>query len=177
MRPNEVALAKRLHNALKSYSSAVRPLPGISTDAARNSLVEQMIESMRRVRYVAIVAGREIAQARADPANPAFDPLKASILHLRRGDMEEAFWLIFLFVHFGRSARTGWRLARDIYGRLGQGQIWDWGNVSHNPEAFREWLAQNEVQLRGGDGVPRQFGNPGWPPQTPPPVAGSNSPT
>jgi hypothetical protein len=32
-----------------------------------------------------------------------FDPLKAAVLHYRRGRVDEAYWLVFLAVHFGKA--------------------------------------------------------------------------
>ena len=72
--------------------------------------------------------------------------------------MEEAFWLVFLFVHFGKHQAGGWRYARDIYGRLGASTSWDWPHVSADPEAFRTWLAANIPRLRQR-GLPGGFGN------------------
>jgi hypothetical protein len=87
-----------------------------------------------------------------------FDPLKAAILHQRAGDLDEAFWCVFLFVHFGRHRRAGWRYVREVYGRLGDGRRWDWRGVSRQPKAFREWLNEHLDELQR-EGVPRGFGN------------------
>jgi hypothetical protein len=87
-----------------------------------------------------------------------FDPVKAAILHMRSGRTDDAFWLVFVFVHFGKHVRDGYQLARDIYGRLGGAPAWDWDHVSDDPRGFREWLHQVQDRLRG-DGVRRRFGN------------------
>lgn len=117
-----------------------------------------MLESIHRIEYVARVRQRDISPSRKNPHSEMFDPLKAAILYQNAGDIDEAFWMVFLFVHFGKHAKTGWRLARDIYGALG-GQIWTWSRVSANPTAFRQWLASNLGTLLGGDGIARHFGN------------------
>jgi hypothetical protein len=121
-------------------------------------LIEQMLESVHRVEYVARIRRRDISPSRKDPNTAFFDPLKAAILYQNAGDIDEAFWMVFLFVHFGKNIKTGWRLARDVYGALG-GQPWVWTRVSADPAAFREWLASHLATLRGGDGVARHFGN------------------
>jgi hypothetical protein len=136
-----------------------RPLPGVATAANEVALVSQLVESMRRVQYVSAISARPISPLRADPASDLFDPLKAAIFHKRHGNTEEAFWLVFLFVLFGKHRVTGWRLARDVYGGLGQGYIWDWGRTSANPGDLRHWIAANEAVLRGADGIQRAFGN------------------
>src|SRR5205823_89573 len=118
----------------------------------------QALESLHRVEYVSRIRQRTLSPARQDPTSDAFDPLKAAILFQNAGRLDDAFWMVFLFVHFGKHRRTGWRLARDVYGALG-GQPWAWAIVSTNPQAFRQWLASNLLTLQGRDGVARHFGN------------------
>lgn len=66
--------------------------------------------------------------------------------------------MVFLFVHFGKHHRAGWRYAREVYGRLGDGSRWDWASTSANPSSFRGWLAAHQGELRR-EGIPRGFGN------------------
>jgi hypothetical protein len=87
-----------------------------------------------------------------------FDPLKAGILHQRQGRIDEAFWLVFLFVQFGKHARAGWRYACEIYGRLGDTARWDWANTSASPSGFRKRLHSHQGELKR-EGVSRGFGN------------------
>jgi len=105
-----------------------------------------------------VLRERKLSELRAEPNNELFDPLKAAILHQRRGNIEEAFWLVFLFVHFGKHARAGWRYAREVYGRLGGGGRWDWASTSADPSGFRSWLDSHQGELKR-EGVPRGFGN------------------
>jgi len=100
----------------------------------------------------------ELSPCRAEPRDTRFDPLKAAVIELRGGRGEEAFWLVFLYVHFGKHARGGWRYLREVYGRLGSGNRWDWASTSADPAAFRAWLDASEPELRRG-GVPGGFGN------------------
>ena len=158
MRPRDRELAQRLDAELVAFHGATRPLPGVCGADRRKALIEQMLESIHRVRFVQTVRGRPISERRADPNDELFDPLKAAILHQRRGNLEEAFWLVFLFVHFGRNLRGGWRYAREVYGRLGDGTLWDWASTSRDPGAFRAWLNANQDELKRR-GVPGGFGN------------------
>ena len=158
MRPGDRALARRIEAGLDAFSCNRRPLQGIRDAAQRSALLEQLIESVHRVRYVGLMRTRELSAFRADPNHYLFDPLKAAMLHQRAGDIEEAFWLVFLFVHFGKHARAGWRYAREIYGRLGESGRWDWAATSADPAGFRAWLHAHQQQLRRV-GVPRGFGN------------------
>lgn len=117
-----------------------------------------MVESERRARYYSFLRShRTLDPGRADPRRSHFDPLLASILKLGAGDLDEASWLVFLAVHFGRNRRTGWSLARDVYGAAG-GAPWTWDHTSANVSSFRTWLAANESALRNGP-PRRHFGN------------------
>lgn len=159
MKSKEKSLAHKLGAKLSQFDQQNRSLPGIRAAANRNALIEQLIESIRRIRFVSLIDSRALTEMRADPTCDLFDPLRAAILHKRKGDTEEAWWLVFLFVHFGKHRRTGWRLARDIYGGLGRTTWWSWQRTSMDPHAFCHWLASHEHTVQGGDGVSRHFGN------------------
>jgi len=158
LRPKDRVRATALLDALERFHSERYRLPGIARVKRRDALVEQIFESLHRIEYVQRIRERPISGNRADPSRDLFDPLKAAILFQNLGDLDEAFWLVFYFVHFGKNARTGWRLARDVYGALG-GSPWNWPRTSGDPNAFRRWLASNQVTLQGRDGVERHFGN------------------
>ncbi len=157
MRPADVERAKELSAKLVAFRDGVRPLPGISEPLPLAVLVEQMIDSLRRVEFAYIVRDGKMDPVRANPASLAFDPLRAAVYWVRRGNADEACWLVFLFVHFGKHTRDGYRLLRDIYGALGEGR-WTWERVQSDPSTFREWLRKNEARLKS-DGVRRRFGN------------------
>jgi hypothetical protein len=157
VRPSDMEEAARLENELLAYSRGVRPLPGIGTRVRRTAFLEQVMESIRRVRFIQVLRERDICRDRADPNSILFDPLKAAALQEREGSREEAFWLVFLYVHFGKHGRAGWRYARQVYGRLGDGLRWDWLSVSRDVPGFRAWLDNNQAALMIGR--PRGFGN------------------
>lgn len=157
MKPRDQARAHELDVKLVAFDSGARPLPGINDATRRGVLVEQLVESLRRIDYVHFVRDEQFDPGRADPSTGIFDPLRAAVFWMRKGNIDEAFWLVFLFVHFGKHPKDGWRLVRDIYGALG-GQPWIWARVSSDPSAFRTWLAANEKRLQS-DGVSRRFGN------------------
>lgn len=159
MRPGDRELATTLCQALERFSRERHRLRGIREAACKLALVEQMVESIRRVRYVSVIRERDISPLRADPESELFDPVKGAALLDRQGHFEEACWLVFVFVHFGKHRRTGWRLARDVVGSLGEGEHWTWERVSATPTEFCRWLQANQSVLRGKDGVVRRFGN------------------
>ncbi|MCG8094943.1 MAG: hypothetical protein JAZ17_15190, partial [Candidatus Thiodiazotropha endolucinida] len=85
-------------------------------------------------------------------------PLKAAIIKKNEGNTNEAYWLALIATHFGKSAVSGWRLARDIYGGIYSKNIWTWNKVSEDPGAFKDWY--NEVyETLISDGIVRRFGN------------------
>lgn len=145
---------------LRHVAANVRQLPGIQPAGHLETLVCQIIDSVRRIDFVRRIS-REyagISPLRADPNSDLFDPLKGAIWHYHQQNHDEACWLVFLATHFGKHAVDGWRLCRDIYGKLGGPGRWDWHSISPNPDAFRLWLNQNIARLRG-DGVRRRFSN------------------
>lgn len=158
LRPRDLDLAKRLEAGLLSYAQDKRPLLGLRHSSRRKAFLEQLLESIHRVKYVSVIRARELSVRRADPNDELFDPLKAAILHERQGNIDEAFWLVFLFVHFGKHPRAGWRYAREVYGRLGDGLRWDWASTSADPSGFREWLAAHHDEIKRPR-LPRGFGN------------------
>lgn len=158
MRAKDREIAAFIDEGLRRFEREETPLPGLRDPSYRAALLSQMVESVRRVRFVAVLRTQELSLLRGDPSSDLFDPLKASVLHLREGAYDEACWLVFLSVHFGKHRRSGWRLARDIYGRLGESYPWSWALTSADPMAFREWLHMNQARLKS-DGIPRHFGN------------------
>jgi hypothetical protein len=158
MRPRDRDIALRLCAGLEAYESHTRALPGIADPESREVLIEQLLASVHRVEYVKRLGQRQLSACRADPNDIRFDPLKAAVLHLRIGRREEACWLVFLSVHFGKHAAGGWRYLREVYGRLGSGQRWDWASISGAPGDFRAWLQHQKDHIRR-EGAQGGFGN------------------
>ena len=156
MRPRDSKRAKQLDQALADFDANVRALPGIATAQARACLIDQILESIRRVRFVHTIRGRDISRRRADPLDDMFDPVRAAVLHQLAGRTDEAFWLVFLFVHFGKHTPDGWRYLREVYGG-GQTGAWTWARVSADVAAFRADLNNRALHIRRKD-VPGGFG-------------------
>ncbi|MGN7727131.1 hypothetical protein ACTJIL_15100 [Luteimonas sp. 22616] len=152
-------MAEQFRGRINEFERTHGLLPGIEDFAGREALVEQMIESVRRIKFVTTVRARPLDARRTDPTSDIYDPVRAAIVFDKAGEVDEAAWQIFLSVHFGHSLTSKWRLPRDIYGRLGSGRLWGWREVSTGVLAFRMWLDANQATLKGGDGVVRRFGN------------------
>ena len=83
-----------------------------------------------------------------DPNSGKFNPFAAAVLHHRKGNLDEAMWIVFLATHFGHHPRAKWRYTERVYGRLGNGR-WSWQSVASCVDGFRQWLAANTVSVKG----------------------------
>ncbi|GAB3741842.1 alpha-glutamyl/putrescinyl thymine pyrophosphorylase clade 3 protein [Spirosoma lituiforme] len=154
MREKNQELTSELKEKLIDFSHHIH-MPGINTTQNLECLIKQIVDSVRRIKYISLIKENVYKSAHiADPNYSHFDPIKAAIWHKNQGNIDEAFWLIFLFVHFGKHAVNEWKLVKDIYGQLGSGQLWDWEAINNEPNLFRAWLNQNQEALKGG-----RFGN------------------
>lgn len=137
-------------------SSAIMRLPGIAKPQSLQTLAMQMVESERKQDRTRRFARRQPSVDRLSPGLETFDPEFAAVASHLAGDLDEACWLVFLSVHFGRHADDGWDLCRQIYGGFGPSAMWTWARVSHDPNQFQSWL-NSALQSRNMP-MPR-FGN------------------
>jgi hypothetical protein len=145
-------------HALECFERMNGALPGIVHPEHRAAFVEQLVDSERRTEYFEHIVSRPGGCGVTDPRSPAFNPLRAAIVQSHAGNQDEAFWLVLLFVHFGKHRRSGWHLIADIYGQLGAGTLWSWRAVSSDVQGFRVWLDNNLATIRSLE--PRRgFGN------------------
>lgn len=156
MWPTRSKRMQELDQALQEFSNSNRRLLGIADPSYRETLVLQMIASIRRLDYTKAIKSRDISAERCDPASDLFEPERAAALLARTGQADEAIWLIFLATHFGQHGRYKWSMLRDIYSGLGGG-IWTWCRVSADPQQFRAWLQQNVGNIRGAFGNHRKY--------------------
>ena len=157
MRPVDIALANDIENRLLSYNRNVRSLTGIRAVAKKRCFIMQIIDSIRRIKYITVIKNRSISATCADATNIAFDPIKGAVWHMHQNNFDEAFWLVFLFTHFGKSRTSSWQRIKDIYGGLGHPAIWTWERTSQNPDEFRFWLEDNIENIGGSFGNHRKY--------------------
>ena len=156
MKRTDQARITALSDGLKRFEKR-KPLPGIANKDARSSLIAQLVESIRRIDYIKAIRQRPISRERCKPGD-LFDPHKAALLKAADGDLDEAFWLTFLSVHFGKHRRKKWMVTRLIYGAFTDEPYWTWKRTSKDPAAFRRWLKQHESKLKGiGFGNHRKY--------------------
>lgn len=138
MHPQYKLLYGRLVRLLNSYDAA--PLLGLKSDDTVATLAMQFVESERKRDRILRLANRMPGADRLSPGLESFDPEFSAIERRISGDIEEAAWLTFLSVHFGRHGKDGWLLCRQIYGGLGPTPYWTWKQVTADPASFRPWL-------------------------------------
>lgn len=151
---------ERLSGALAEYCRLVSRPGGLQSDRYIEAFVGQLVDSERRNLYVQRLLRTDLDDSCADPnATDSFDPLRAAILHKRQGSLDESFWMVFLYTHFGKNVRAGWRYARETYGRLGAANDWwTWSRVSQDVVGFRNWLDSNYTSITDRS-RPIGFGN------------------
>lgn len=151
MSSRDAQWTNQIDAGLAAYEQDHGALPGLASVGARESLRRQLIDSIHRVEFVRTIAARPASEQRIDPDSDLFDPLRAAVVAHRNGNIDEAFWLVFLATHCGRNKSTGWRLAAELYGGNGLDERWTWARVTRGH--FRRWLAEN------ADGFTGRFGN------------------
>lgn len=142
MAKNDADLAARLEQQLRDYRVDGQPLPGIANAAALSTLVKQMVESVHRVEFVKRIRDKKdkISVRRIDPKDDMFDPIRAAVWHMEEGNIDEAFWIVFLFVVCGRNLSTGYGLLRMVYGAFEDEFIWTWEQFNSEKNGFTLWL-------------------------------------
>lgn len=155
MWPSRHAEHQRLVAALTA-ARAAQGLQGLPNNQTIETLAMQFVASQRREDYYHLAQRKPVSANRANPSHVSFDAERAVGYHMRRGDVNEAGWLIFLMTHFARVPESGWRRLQDVYGMLGAG-VWDWPAVAGNPAAFCRWLDANWQNVGGGFGNHRKY--------------------
>jgi hypothetical protein len=160
VKPADKAIHAQIQSGLAAYEEANGSLPGIRQSDRREAFVEQIIASVHRREYISRIRARPLSELRRNPRSELFDPVKAAITYMRSGDMEEACWLAFLSVHFGRHRSKGWRYCAAVYAGAGAAKGWDWPSVAQEVQSFAEWMTESAERIRragGGFGNHRKY--------------------
>ncbi|MFZ5554496.1 MAG: hypothetical protein ACOZCO_15360 [Bacteroidota bacterium] len=154
IRPYDLKLSRAIKMKLISFNNII-PLTGVRSNSRLDCFTAQIIDSIRRVKYIEFIKNKPtISDQCQDPNHIAFDPLKAAILHYRKKNYDEAFWLVFLSTHFGKNGKSKWSLTAAVYGGLGQ-RLWTWDRIINNQLDFLDWLRHNQTRLKSKG----KFGN------------------
>ncbi len=158
MKERDRVRAAALDRRLVEHSAKQQQLAGVTDSTARTVFVRQLIDSLHRVEYPRRLLERPASPRRSDPGDEEFfDPIRAAVFHAQQGNHDEACWMVFFFVTYGKGKHTDWRLIRDIYGRLGQGRRWDWAAAVADPAGMAQWIVDHAEAL-WPKGTPRPFG-------------------
>jgi hypothetical protein len=142
-----------LENKINSYhTDKGLILAGLDNYQRKDVFIRQMIDSIKRIKYIRTICERDISVRRIDPSDGIFDPIRAAIWFKRNGNIDEAFWFIFLFSHFGKNLKTKWNLLKAIYGHLGNVNKWTWRAIIDDTTSFIDWLDFNQSLLRSKGG-------------------------
>ncbi|MBK8886061.1 MAG: hypothetical protein IPN46_05690 [Saprospiraceae bacterium] len=111
------------------------------------SFVTQLIDSIKRNDYVYLINSSQFSEQVTDPNSPAFNPIKAVAFYISIEEHEEAIWLIFLIIHFGKNTRYSWNLLRNVYGGLSN-RIWSFDSIQSDFEEFSLWIERNAINIK-----------------------------
>lgn len=149
------AMANNIAQQIEDFDTTTQLLVNNITALEKQVLARQIVDSINRVRYFQMIENRDISADRADPNSHLFDPIKAVIFYKRNGNLEEAFWLSFLIVHFGENYQSGWNLTKNFYNNMGCQPQLTWDNVTQNPNLVEEWVNTYEqnptIKLKFGN--------------------------
>ncbi|MCL1673005.1 hypothetical protein [Elizabethkingia ursingii] len=156
MKNNELYID--IKNRLETYKRDV-DLPGLIDPNAEMCFIKQFIDSYKRIKFIELLKIRPIDEERKNPNSDIYDPIRASILYLNEGNINESIWNILLYVHFGKTTTYNYGLTKAVYGKLGERDFWSWENTCGNLEEFREWLNENitEIKSHGNFGNHRKY--------------------
>lgn len=159
MRSQDFNLAQQLAQGLRDFDRNYYPLPGLISPAHLNCLVAQIVDSVRRIKYIEVIKNKPVSNIYTDSTSQYFDPLKAATWNIQNQFIDEAFWLVFIATHFGKNKKSGWALPRVIYSGVGSGGTWTWERVSNNFHVFRDWLNRNlhQIKTTGSFGNHRKY--------------------
>ncbi|WP_431674486.1 hypothetical protein [Rhizobium leguminosarum] len=136
-----------LDAAITAYEKAHGKLAGLSTAARKNTWLDQLISSLRRIEYMKLLTTAKIDPAREDPNDLLFDPIRAAARLGKLGKRDEAVWMAFIATHFGKHVTDGWKLAANVLGSFGAGPVWDVATYGNDCTAFDRMLVQNQAAL------------------------------
>lgn len=143
---------------LEAFDQEVQPLIGLGNAARKDCFVMQLIDSARRIEFLQSKAARATSPKLHQPYSGSFDPFGGAAVFDKAGNRDDAYWLVYLATFCGKHKDDGWSLTEDIYGRFGQGGVWDWTTVNADPRGFEDWLAESYPAVTSA-GRSRRFGN------------------
>jgi len=156
-KPMDMRVYSDLMNKLGEFEAENFDLIGILPQDRREVFCAQMVESLRRGRYVRAIATRHNAACRVDPSSDMFDPERGAVYFRDNHHIDDACWLVFLATHFGKNKIHGWRTVREFYCANDEGFLWDWDCVTTNFNNLEDWFRENQQTINYGFGNHRKY--------------------
>ncbi len=140
----EVDLYKLL---VGQFAQTENALLGLNSEERLESFCRQVVDSIKRIRYIQVIRERPWQEAVTNPQSNAFDPLRAAAYYQLNGNISESIWLIFLAIHFGRHTRYKWSLVKNVYSLLNSGNVMTYEYLKQNLEEIVDWLCNEKVNI------------------------------
>jgi len=152
---NTIVTPHLIREKLISFNEKIA-LPGITSRARLECLLNQINDSVKRINRITDIRNTIHNTSCIDPADKDFNPLIAASYYRQQNKIDEAFWLVFLAIHFGEDENgTKWNHVRNVYYGLSNAPYWTWEKVSRDINGFRHWLQINKEVLQNNG----KFGN------------------
>ncbi|MCG8508987.1 MAG: hypothetical protein MI741_07135 [Rhodospirillales bacterium] len=149
---------EEISSLLETFPNEVSPFVGLTGPESKFVLVAQLIDSIRRTEFLRIKSVRAKSASLYTPYSGSFEPFGGAAAMHKVGQVDDAYWLVYLASHFGKHKTDGWNLTEDFYGRFGQGGVWNWTVASKDPLAISDWLETVYPHITNA-GRSRRFGN------------------
>lgn len=157
-RDKNPGLTRKFVDLLKEFDSDIKPLIGLTNEDRMAVLIAQLIDSVRRLEYLRVKSMRARSDNLHTPYSGSFDAFGGAAKLYKAGQIDDAYWLVYLATHCGKHKLDGWSLTEDIYGKFGQGGLWDWKASITDPNSIPAWFNEVYPEVTSA-GRSRRFGN------------------
>jgi hypothetical protein len=127
-----------LERRLKEFQDE-HNLPGLRRKQDRGRFIDELMCSRKRVGMERM----RVFPGSKDPADEEFYPPRSIRDLFRKGELDEAVWLTFLYIHFGRKEES----VRLFYGKFGEGH-WSWEKVRRDPRSVQTWMRAHGERVK-----------------------------
>ena len=154
------SIFKELSTNLDKFHREIYSLTIMGNTAMFDCFLLQLIDSIRRIEYFNALRENRPTEKSTDARVVGFNPIRAALYFSNSGQIDEAFWLVFLSTHYGKNLKTGWGSLRAFYSGLGSSSnYWNWDHIKGNFDQFTEWYKEYDesIRLAGAFGNHRKY--------------------
>lgn len=140
---------------IDNFEKTHHPIPGLQSAVRKDAFVRQLIDSIRDIEVCGIISRTSYHESFTDPQQMNFNPLKGAKYYFDAGNLDEAIWLVFLAIYFGKARPGKWNFLKAFYGGINSNFVWDWRTITTKKTEFDNWIGQeiNVIKRQG------KFGN------------------